>query len=105
MNLMWESIRMGVCRKCIDGNGKGDCRLPTDELCPLETYFPAITEAILNASPPLLDSGARALRSQVCNKCLYGSAEECRKRNAMECALERYLPVVIDRIAGFKRSA
>jgi hypothetical protein len=100
MNLMWESVRMGVCRKCIDGNGKGDCRLPSDELCPLETYFPIVTDMIVTAGSP--GGSMSALRTRVCGQCLYGSPIACRKRDTLDCALERHMPVVIERILGFR---
>lgn len=87
MNLVWESVRMSVCRKCIDGDTKGECRLPDDEVCPLKVYFQEVSETITVANSHSMETIARAVRSSVCPLCLYGTSEHCRKRDTLECAL------------------
>ncbi len=102
MNLVWESVRMGVCRKCIDGDTKGECRLPNDEVCPLEAYFTEVSEAITMVGARPMQTIAQAVRSSVCPRCLYGTSEHCRKRDTLECALERYMPTIVERVAGMR---
>lgn len=105
MNLVWESVRMTVCRKCIDGDTKGECRLPNGETCSLERYFPEVSSAITSADVHSMDAIARAVRASVCQRCSYGTPERCSKRDTLECALERYLPLVAERVVGMKTKA
>jgi hypothetical protein len=100
MNPVWESVRMTVCRKCIDGNAKGECRLPDGEICSLERFFPDVSSAIASADVHSMDAIARAMRASVCRQCPYGTPEHCTKRDTLECALERHLPLVVERVIG-----
>lgn len=100
MNAAWESVRMGVCRRCIDGDAKGVCRLPDDEVCPLEVHFETVSKAIAAANRYSLENIVRDVRSSVCPRCIYGTSERCAKRDTLECALERYLPVIVERVVG-----
>jgi len=105
MNLVWESVRMGVCRKCIDGDTRGECRLPDDEICSLKTYFPEVLEAITSVNVHSMESIARALRRTVCPRCLYGTSEHCRRRDTLECAIERYMPLIVERVAEMRMAS
>ena len=102
MNLLWESVRMSVCRRCIDGDSHGNCRLPADEFCPLEAYFPIVAETVNTAQSHSLEACVRALRERVCPQCYYGNPDACRRRDSMECALERYIPLIVEKIEGMK---
>jgi hypothetical protein len=102
MNVAWESVRMGVCRRCIDGDAMGECRLPNDEVCPLEVNFEAISKTIAAANKYSLESIARDVRGSVCPRCVYGTSERCAKRDSLECALERYMPVIVERVVGMR---
>jgi hypothetical protein len=93
----WSDIQQTICRKCIDGDGHGACRLPVDESCPLKQNFSLIVTAIGASEARDYDAYVGTLRSFVCQRC--GYQEEtgtCDKRNKLECALDRYYPLVID---------
>lgn len=100
MNPAWESIRISVCRRCIDGDKSGTCRLPAGEICPLESSFPIVVDVILAEKGRPADAIAATLRARVCSQCSVGSAHACRLRDTLECALERYLPQIIERISS-----
>ncbi len=102
MNLVWESVRLTVCRKCIDGDTKGKCRLPDGEICSLERYFPEVSSTIISADTHSMDVIARAVRASVCRQCSYGTPEHCNKRDTLECSLERYLPLVTEKVVGMR---
>lgn len=100
MNPIWESIRISVCRRCIDGDNSGACRLPEEEFCPLESYFPAVADVILGElGKPAVDI-RRHLHRRVCAQCSMGSEKSCPKRDTLECALERYMPLVIEKVTA-----
>ncbi|MBI4417638.1 MAG: hypothetical protein HY563_02600 [Ignavibacteriales bacterium] len=100
MNPAWESIRISVCRRCIDGDNSGVCRLPEEEFCPLEEYFPAVMDVIMAARGRPVEAQVKALRSRICAKCSIGSIESCRMRDTLECALERYMPLIIEKVGS-----
>ena len=103
MDMYWDSIRKTVCRKCIDGDGKGGCRLPIDESCGLETFFPEIVQTVSSVHSDSFQDYVGALRANICRNCEHQFADgDCRKRDTLECALDRYLPVVIEVIETVK---
>ena len=106
MDQYWDSIRQKVCRKCIDGDGKGGCRLPIDESCGLERFFPEIVKTVSNVRSDSLQDYVDALRANICTNCEHQFSDGvCKKRDTLECALDRYLPVVIEVIESVKMSA
>lgn len=101
----WDSIRQNVCRKCIDGDGKGGCRLPIDESCGLDRFFPEVVQTVMSVHSDSFQDYVDALRVNVCAHCEHQfPGGVCKKRDTLECALDRYLPVVIDIIESVKIS-
>lgn len=106
MEQHWDLIRQKLCRKCIDGDGKGGCRLPVDDTCALETLFPEIVQTVTNVQSNSYQAYVDALRTNICSQCRQQFANGvCRKRDSLECALDRYFPIVIDVIESLKMSA
>ena len=103
MNPFWESVRMTVCRQCIDGDNNGNCRLPSNEQCILETRFSAIVEMLSEVKSHSMEPYVNALRNNICSQCGYRSADgSCHKREKFECALDRYFPLVIEKVHSMK---
>lgn len=96
MDAAWNLIQSKVCRKCMDGDGKGHCRLPAGETCALKESLPAILRTVESVGWAPYEEYVRALRVNVCAQCkdqdAYGV---CVKRNSLECALDRYYGLVI----------
>ncbi len=106
MDQHWDSIRQRVCRKCIDGDSKGGCRLPVDETCALNTFFPEIVETVSRVHSGSYQDYVDALRARVCMSCEHQFSNGfCAKRNSLECALDRYYPVIIEVIESIKAPA
>ncbi|HEX9614298.1 MAG TPA: hypothetical protein VGA55_02275 [Bacteroidota bacterium] len=100
MKNQWSLVQANVCRKCIDGDGRGNCRLPRGEQCALQQFLPAIVEIVNNPNSESYDDYVRSLRSQVCELCEeQGRDGMCRKRASLECALDRYFGLVIQVLA------
>lgn len=55
MEQYWESMRGTVCRKCIDGDGMGNCRIPSGETCALETFFPEVVSMVVRRDADTFD--------------------------------------------------
>lgn len=106
MMLNWDSIQHRVCPKCIDGNRKGDCLLLAGETCALKESFNEIVSAVSGVRSDRYEDYVVAIRSGICANCVHQDADGvCRKRNHLECALDRYLPLVIDVIDAARAMA
>ena len=95
----WQGVQDRVCVKCIDGDGKGNCRLDTSLECPLKSQFSFVVEAVKNTTSAFVQDYTDELRKIVCGRCAYVSPNGyCAARSALDCALDRYFPMVIEEI-------
>jgi hypothetical protein len=105
MDQYWDAMRQKVCRKCLDGDGKGGCRLPIDDSCGLDIFLPEIVQTVSSIRSGSYQDYIDALRTNVCAHCQHQYAGGiCKKRDTLECALDRYYPIVIDVIETLKIS-
>ena len=98
------AIRERVCMKCIDRTTSGLCVASTYDACAINRYLPEIIDIVL-ATP---DGGNEAyvarLREKVCSVCQHQSPDgRCDMRDDVECALDRYFPLVIEAIQEVKQ--
>ncbi|MEX2116581.1 MAG: hypothetical protein WEB37_06825 [Bacteroidota bacterium] len=92
----WNLVQERICRKCIDGDGRGNCRLPRGESCALQQFLPAIIETVQSIEWAPYETYVSALRASVCAQCKDQDASGvCARRNTLECALDRYFGLVI----------
>lgn len=96
MEHYWEPLRQRVCAKCIDGDGKGNCRLPHGEACALEAFLPELVTIVSTVKADSYQKYVEALRATVCAQCDHQVSGRCNKRETLECALDRYFPVVLE---------
>ena len=95
----WNAVQRRVCLKCIDGDGHGDCRLGTADECALKAYFPKIVETVLAVRSSDIEPYVHRLRRNVCTECRHQSVNgNCLLRNEVDCALDRYFPMVAEAI-------
>lgn len=102
MELFWEPLRQRVCAKCIDGDGKGNCRLPQGEVCALEAFLPELVTIVSTVKTDSYQKYVEALRATICAQCNHQVEGKCNKRETLECALDRYFPVVLEVIETVK---
>lgn len=103
MEQFWSLIQKRICRKCIDGNGKGDCRLPAEQACAIQEFLPQIVQTVKSIDSDSYEEYVRALRSSICARCPgQGENGVCRKRDHLECALDRYYSLVLDMVEDVK---
>ena len=92
----WEAVKYGVCAKCLDGDGHGNCRLTGEEDCGVKLHFPRIVETILSVESEKLDAYVQALRNNVCVTCKHQSPDgTCLIRRHVDCGLDRYFPMIV----------
>ncbi len=99
----WPIIQEKVCRRCIDGDGQGNCRLDLSRVCEIKAYFPRIIEIVKNVKSGEIQDYVIPLRSHVCSECSHQTSDgHCRFRDKVDCALDRYYPLVVEAIEGIK---
>lgn len=92
----WESLQAGICAKCIDGDGRGNCRIGNEETCALKRFLPEIVEVVESTYSGSMDPYVEALRKKVCTACLHQSfSGSCSLRKDLACALDRYYPLIV----------
>lgn len=97
MERYWEAIRTIVCKKCVDGDGRGHCRLPREETCAVREFHPEVYSLITTMQNDSYDDYVKALRRRICSMCGHQSTDGiCTKRQSLECALDRYYPLIIE---------
>jgi len=95
----WERIQERICHKCVDGDGSGNCRLPAGTECALYKFLPLVVNAVQRVQSDDILEYVKDLRSIVCAQCPHEQlGGKCRMRDELECALDRYFPLVIDTI-------
>jgi hypothetical protein len=101
LELYQEKLRAQVCLKCIDGDGRGNCLLAADATCPMMQHLSKIVDSVRSIYSTSMVPYETALREQVCGACIHQSADKrCRLRDDVECALDRYFPLIVQTIEG-----
>ncbi len=103
MEQYWSALQDKLCRKCIDGDGRGHCRLPFGQTCAVQEFLPQLVETVKSLRSDRYDDYVVALRKNVCAGCAEQSSDGvCLRRNAVECALDRYYGLVLQIIESVK---
>ena len=98
IDVYWQQMRARICHRCVDGDGTGACRLPGGEVsCSLKQFLPEIITAVVNTHSNDIDVYINSLRKDVCTHCDWQKPDAtCQKRTDLECALDRYYPLVLE---------
>ncbi len=101
---IWQALQERVCVKCLDGNGLGDCRIAQDGFCALKAYLPAIIDVVDSVQSSSILPYEEQLRLKVCSRCKNQSSNgECTLRRYVDCALDRYFPLIVEVIEETQR--
>ncbi len=101
-----RALTINVCARCIDAGAAGGCRLPAGQQCALAVHAAPLIEAVLSVTSSSIVPYQAAVRQRVCAVCANRSADaRCAVRNELECALDRYLPLVVDAIEETQAAA
>ena len=102
----WQEIQVKICPRCLDGDGTGACRLPVGEECALKSFLPQIVITVANAQSESIDGYVNLLRRNVCILCDHqGPDMVCKRRDDLECAIDRYYPLVVEIIETVRAKA
>jgi nucleotide-binding universal stress UspA family protein len=100
-----QEIRQRVCAKCIDRTASGLCVTSTYDSCAINRYLPEIIDIVLTTPGDNLADYLAELRQRVCSVCGHQSPDGyCDMREDVECALDRYFPLVVEAIQEVKHA-
>ena len=90
-------LRTRICAVCTQRPTPETCPSEDAGRCALFQLFPLVAQAILATQSPDLADYLHAIRENVCSVCLDQALDgSCERRNATRCALEAYLPQVVE---------
>ena len=98
-SLYEKAVKEYVCSRCIDMTEDGFCsKDPKD--CAILRYMPELVGIALELHEKKVEPYVKLVRERICANCGSGGVdgESCLKRKAVECDLDRYLPMVLDAI-------
>jgi hypothetical protein len=102
----WQALQARICSKCLDGDGEGNCRIDDDGFCAMKAYFPKILEVVNSVYSHSIVPYEEQLRKVVCGACKNQSKlGDCFAREQVECALDRYFPLIVEVIEDTQRRA
>jgi hypothetical protein len=104
-----SAINRHVCPVCVDAvyseaNQFVRCGLPAHVKCPLILHLPKVVQALRSVDSPRVEDYLVAVRREVCTACEHSHDGFCTLRLKGECALDTYLPLVLDEILGIEAS-
>lgn len=95
----WNAIQPRVCVRCIDGDGWGNCHIGFGRDCAVKLYLPLIVSAVRRVTSDRIEDYVSELRGIVCAQCKFElPSGRCKMREAIECALDRYFPLIVEAI-------
>lgn len=93
----WQKLQAKVCMKCLDGDGHGNCRIAGSGFCAIKTYFPLIVDVVQSVKSDSIVPYEEQLRQRICRTCEFQLPQgRCVLRDEVECALDRYFPLIVE---------
>jgi hypothetical protein len=93
----WPIIQERICSRCIDAGPGAECRIGGKQECSIRRFFPQIVEIIRSVESTSIVPYETLLRNRICSVCTHQSADGvCLVRNEVECALDRYFPLIVE---------
>lgn len=99
MTVYEEAIRNYVCSRCIDLGEDGLCHSKDAQGCAIFRFLPELIGIAERIQSLRVDSYAKAIRENLCTYCWNQHPDgSCDIRQILDCALDRYLPLVLEAI-------
>jgi hypothetical protein len=90
-------IRDDICGICDEARADGSCADRDGGDCSLFHLFPLVAQTIAETTSDDINVYLLAIREKVCTECLSEPAgAACTKRIQARCALDQYLPLIVD---------
>jgi hypothetical protein len=98
LDQLWEDVSLSGCRICVD-HVNGKCGLADPNRCVLKAQFARVVDVVASVRDDSFPPYVVALRENVCAECEHAlSGGRCITRDNVDCALDRYYPIIIGTI-------
>ncbi len=92
-------VRKRICSVCTERTAAGMCGLDEPSRCALFHLFPRVAQSIQSVNSIEIQPYIDAIRRDVCTVCEEcEAAGGCESRRQARCALDAYLPLVVEAI-------
>lgn len=98
LNLVEAALRSKICPNCVRYTADHRCSLPPDRPCVIFEALPTIAQVVQNVSSDRIDPYLDRIRTDLCAVCNEDEHGRCPLRDHLDCALDSYLPLVVDEI-------
>lgn len=94
-----EAIRQRVCTVCEDFGEDNHCHTRDEHGCAVKRFMGELVLIALQIYSKDIGPYQQAVREKICSICPNPDPEgHCLVRERMDCALDRYLPLVLDAV-------
>lgn len=92
-------IRERICPVCVRCTAKHACSLPADQSCALFANLATIVDIVRTEEAVSVGPYVDAVRRRICATCRHEDQNgACSMRAGLDCALDTYLPLIIDEV-------
>ncbi len=91
-------VRDRICPNCARFTRMRTCSLPPNRECAIFSNLPEIAAIVESTNALSIGPYLDEVRSRICRTCLEDAHGCCPLRNAVDCALDCYLPMVVEEI-------
>lgn len=93
-----DRLRDRICPNCARFTRERTCSLPPDRECAIFKYLEEIATIVQRTHDTAIDPYVDNVRDRICKSCLEDDHGCCPMRNAIDCALDCYLPMIVDEV-------
>lgn len=92
-----SKLREEICPRCARWTEHAACSLPPSRSCAVFKALPEVIDIVRRTRSQRIDPYAETLRLRVCAVCPHEDDHgTCPMRDHIDCALDAYLPMVVD---------
>jgi hypothetical protein len=90
-------LRSRICRSCPRWTRFDTCSLPRERQCAIFSNLEKLVEIVGRVQSCRIEPYLEAVREQICSTCRFEDVNgECRMRQAVDCALDGYLSLIVE---------
>ena len=93
-----EAITKAVCLQCLAHNGRGICGIGSSEDCTLNRFMPEIISIVRSIDSTVMHDYIHELHNVICVSCRENDEGQCKLRGTTDCAVDFYLPLIVDTV-------
>jgi hypothetical protein len=93
-----ERLKDRICPNCVRFTRERTCSLSKGQRCPVFAHLAEIAAIVERTQCKSISPYMDKVRCGICARCLEDAQGNCVMRDALDCALDTYLPMIVDEI-------